>query len=112
MKKRPLIALNGLWPVTSSMWVIKLNHFSKPACEEKQYGPGGGIPSLKAIWEMFDLSLLFSQSGIRKHSGISTWLLAFSYICGWIANVGSVNQNAKYASESPLDNYRNSKEPA
>ncbi|WP_243269988.1 hypothetical protein [Thermanaerosceptrum fracticalcis] len=39
---------------------------------------------LKTIWDLFDLSLLFSQSGIRKHSGISAWLLAFAYTCGLV----------------------------
>jgi hypothetical protein len=34
--------MNGLLSVTVSMWVIKLNHFSKPAFEEKQHGPGSG----------------------------------------------------------------------
>lgn len=84
------------------MRVIELKYFSKPEFEEKQHGLGGGILSLKAIWELFDLSLLFSQSGIRKHSGIAAWLLAFSYICGLVANVRSMNQNANYASEAPI----------
>jgi len=57
---------------------------------------------LETIWEIFDLSLLFSQTGIRKHSGIATWLMAFSYICGLVANVGSVNQNAAFIGESPV----------
>lgn len=74
----------------------------KPTFENKKSGNGGGIPALKAIWEIFDLSLLFSQTGIRKHSGIATWLMAFSYICGLIANLGSVNQNAAYVSKSPI----------
>jgi hypothetical protein len=31
----------------------------KPIFENKQHGPGGGIPLLKSLWEKFDLSLLF-----------------------------------------------------
>jgi len=31
---------------------------------------GGGIPLLKSLWEKFDLSLLFLQTGIVKHSGV------------------------------------------
>jgi len=88
--------------ITLAIWVIKVKKLSKPTFENKETGNGGGIPTLKAIWELFDLSLLFSQTGIRKHSGISSWLMAFSYICGLIANVGSVNKNAAYIAESPV----------
>ncbi|MDA8227466.1 MAG: hypothetical protein M0T74_07135 [Desulfitobacterium hafniense] len=56
----------------------------KPTFEKKDHGQGAGIPVLKTIWDLFDLSLLFSQSGIRKHSGLPTWLLAFAYICGLV----------------------------
>ncbi|MGI6726985.1 MAG: hypothetical protein ACOX4P_00270 [Anaerovoracaceae bacterium] len=74
----------------------------KPIFKNKESGNGGGILTLKAIWELFDLYLLFSQTGILKHSGIAPWLMAFSYVCGLIANVGSVNKNAAYVAESPV----------
>jgi len=48
------------------------------------------------------LSLLFSQSGIRKHSGTPTWLLAFAYICGLVNHASSANQNAKFSTEAPF----------
>lgn len=73
----------------------------KPTFENKRYGQGGGIPALKTIWELFDLSLLFSQMGIRKHSGLSTWVLAFAYIYGLVNNAGSANENARYSSDAP-----------
>jgi hypothetical protein len=79
-----------------------MNKLNKPTLENKDHGKGAGIPVLKTIWDLFDLSLLFSQTGIRKHSGIPAWLLAFSYICGLVSNVGSVNQNANFSTESPL----------
>jgi hypothetical protein len=88
--------------ITLAIWVIKVKELCKPIFENKKLGNGGGIPALKTIWEIFDLSLLFSQTGIRKHSGIATWLIAFSYICGLVANVGSVNRNAAYIGESPV----------
>lgn len=74
----------------------------EPTFEEKSYGQGGGIPVLKTIWEMFDLSLLFSQLGFQKHSGLAAWQLAFAYICGLVHNTGSTNQNAKFSQETPM----------
>lgn len=77
-------------------------NLQKPIFENKQHGPGGGIPLLKSLWEKFDLSLLFLQTGIVKHSGVSSWLMAFAYICGLIAQKPSVNQNADFTSDSPI----------
>lgn len=91
-----------LFVITLAIWVIKMKELCKPAFGNKQSGNGGGIPALKTIWEIFDFSLLFSQTGICKHSGTATWLMAFSYICGLIANMNSVNRNATYTGESPV----------
>ena len=77
-------------------------HLCKPTFEDKDYGRGAGIPVLKTIWDLFDLSLLFSQTGIRKHSGIVSWILAFAYICGLIGRVGSANENAKFSADAPF----------
>ncbi|WP_042315201.1 hypothetical protein [Desulfofarcimen acetoxidans] len=77
-------------------------NLQKPIFENKQHGPGGGIPLLKSLWKKFDLSLLFLQTGIAKHSGVSGWLMALAYICGMIAQKTSVNQNADFASDSPI----------
>ena len=74
----------------------------QPTFEEKSHGKGGGIPVLKTIWEMFDLSLLFSQLGYQKHSGLSVWQLAFAYSCGLIDNAGSTNQNANFSKQTPM----------
>ena len=74
---------------------------TQPVFENKNYGPGGGIPVLKSIWDKFDFSLLFSQAGIRKHSGTPAWIMAFAYICGLIAKAGSANQNAAYSTDAP-----------
>ena len=75
---------------------------AKPIFEYKQHGQGGGIPLLKSLWGKLDLSLLFLQSGISKHSGISGWVMAFVYICGLIAKMPSVNKNAQFSTDSPL----------
>jgi hypothetical protein len=48
------------------------------------------------------LFLLFFQSGIRKHSGTSAWLLAFTYICGLVSRANSTNQNARFSTEAPF----------
>lgn len=88
--------------ITLTIRVILLKKLSEPSFERKDYGQGAGIPVLKAIWDLFDFSLLFSQSGIRKHSGTQAWLLAFAYICGLISDAGSANQNAKFSSEAPF----------
>ena len=74
----------------------------KPTFERKDHGRGAGIPALKTIWDLFDLSLLFSQTGIRKHSGIPAWLLAFAYVCGLVDNAGSANKNAKFSADAPF----------
>lgn len=73
-----------------------------PTFKKKDHGQGAGIPVLKTIWDLFDLSLLFSQTGIRKHSGIPAWLLAFAYICGLVDNASSANQNAKFSADAPF----------
>ena len=88
--------------ITLAIRVISLKNLCKPSFEKKDHGQGAGIPVLKTIWDLFDLSLLFSQSGIRKHSGIATWLLAFAYICGLINHADSASQNAKFSTESPF----------
>ena len=82
--------------------MIYLKKLGDPSFEKKDYGQGAGIPILKTIWDLFDLSLLFSQLGIRKHSGLPPWLLAFAYICGLIGQVTSANRNAKFSSEAPF----------
>jgi len=89
-------------PLHCRLWWCKMMNLEKPVFENKQYGPGGGIPVLKSLWEKFDLSLLFVQNGIVKHSGVSGWLTAFAYICGLIAQMPSVKQNADFSSDSPI----------
>jgi hypothetical protein len=87
------------------IWVIQMTKLEQPILENKEYGPGGGIPLLKSLWEKFDLQLIFSQCGFQKHAGIPAWLMSFVYICGIIAKKTSVNQNAQFSSDSPILNY-------
>jgi len=87
--------------VTSAMRVIAMR-LCQPTFEQKLHGFGGGIPALKAIWDWFDLSMLFSQCAIRKQAGEPTWTLCFAYICGLIAGAASTNKIVKFISESPL----------
>lgn len=79
-----------------------MKRLCKPTFESKDHGRGAGIPTIKVIWDLFDLSLLFSQTGIRKHSGIPAYLLAFAYLCGLVDNTSSANKNAKYSTEAPF----------
>jgi hypothetical protein len=74
----------------------------QPTFEQKQHGLGGGIPALKAIWDLFDLSMLISQCGIRKHAGVPAWILCFAYIAGLVAKSTSTNKVVKFISDSPL----------
>jgi len=90
------------YTITLAIWVISMKQLCKPTFKEKDHGQGAGIPVLKAIWDLFDLSMLFSQAGIRKHSGVPTWLLSFAYICGLVNNSSSANQNAKFSGNAPL----------
>jgi hypothetical protein len=60
--------------ITLAIWVIRMKKLCKPTFENKDHGRGAGIPALKTIWDLFDLSLLFSQTGIRKHSGLPAGL--------------------------------------
>ena len=55
-----------LFTIALAIWVILMSKLCKPTFEKKDHGRGAGIPVLKTIWDLFDLSLLFSQSGIRK----------------------------------------------
>lgn len=73
-----------------------------PAFERKQHGLGGGFPALKSIWEWLELSLLFSQCGIRKHAGEPAWVLCFAYISGLIAGSTSTNKVVSFITDSPL----------
>lgn len=82
--------------------MVQMMNLEKPVFKNKQYGPAGGIPLLNSLWEKFDLSLLFLQTGIVKHSGVPSWLMAFAYVCGLIAQIPSVNQNADFSADSPL----------
>ena len=57
---------------------------------------------LKVLWEKFDLSLLLTQCGINKHSGISAWIIAFAYVVGLVRGCGSVLSIAKHACEDKI----------
>lgn len=81
---------------------MELKKLGKPIFRNKDHGPGAGIPVLKTIWDFFDMALLFSQTGICKHSGLPAWLMGFSYICGLIYNVGSANKNAMFSADAPF----------
>jgi hypothetical protein len=74
----------------------------QPKFKELQQGNGGGMPVLKTLWDKFDFSLLLTQSGIIKYSGIQSWIIVFAYIAGLIANKKSVSEIAEYAANDKL----------
>ena len=74
----------------------------KPKYKNLQQGNSGGTPILKAIWDKFDFSLLLTQSGIVKRNGIPTWIIAFAYVAGLIANLNSVLRIAQHTTQDKL----------
>ncbi|QUH26096.1 hypothetical protein HZR23_10350 [Serpentinicella alkaliphila] len=87
--------------ITLDEWVINMT-LGKPKYRNLQQGNGGGTPVLKAIWDKFDFSLLLTQSGIVKRNGVPTWLIAFAYVVGLIANKNSVSRISDYATKDSL----------
>lgn len=94
--------MDDIFIITLAIWVMPMKELCSPVFKEKDHGQGAGIPVIKTIWDLFDLSLLFSQSGIRKHAGIPAWIMAFAYVCGLIHNAPSVNKNAQYSEDAPF----------
>jgi hypothetical protein len=60
--KRPNNREGWHFVITLATRVILLKKLCDPSFEKKYYGHGAGIPVFKAIWDLFDFSLLFSQS--------------------------------------------------
>jgi len=73
-----------------------------PRFKELAQGECAGAPILRRLWDIFDFSLLMTQSGIYKDRGVPTWILAFVYVLGLIAQKSSVVQKAKMAAKDAL----------
>jgi len=74
----------------------------KPTYGQQPYGECGGAPVLKTLWEKFDFTLLLTQSGINKHSGVPSWIIAFAYIIALIGGCSSVSGMSKFVSKDSL----------
>lgn len=73
-----------------------------PRFKKLSHSEFAGAPILRRIWDFFDVSLLLSQSGIRKDRGVPTWILSFVYMLGLIAQKSSVLQTASMVMKDAL----------
>ena len=79
-----------------------MTKLQKPKFDELNQGNGAGSPVLKALWEKFELSLLLTQCGMNKHSGVSAWIIVFAYVIGLVRGCTSVAQMASHACEDKI----------
>ncbi|WP_036667218.1 hypothetical protein, partial [Paenibacillus darwinianus] len=79
-----------------------MNTLEKPRFRNLDQGECAGAPILRKLWDRFDFSFLLTQSGIFKVRGTPTWIVAFLYMVGLIAQCTSVLQMSKLASRDAL----------
>jgi hypothetical protein len=75
---------------------------NRPKYKKLAYSSFGGAPLLKSLWDRFDFSLLMTQSGIYKKSGVPTWQLAFLFMVGLIAQCSSCLKTIEFYSKGNL----------
>ena len=81
-----------------------MSTLNKPKFRNLLHGECAGAPILRRLWDFFDFSFLLTQSGINKVRGVPTWMLAFLYAMGLIAQCTSVNKIADLAKKDALLN--------
>lgn len=74
----------------------------KPRFCELPLSECGGAPILRTLWDKFDFSLLLSQSGISKRSGVPAWMLCFLYVIGLTSGCTAVSQMACLAAKDAV----------
>lgn len=79
-----------------------MSTLQKPKFKKLPYSSFGGAPLLLSLWNRFDLSLLLTQSGIFKKSGVTTWKLAFLFVVGLIARCSSCLQIVNFYAKDSL----------
>lgn len=79
-----------------------MSTLNKPKFKKLAYSSFGGAPLLRSLWDRFDLSLLMTQSGIHKKSGVPTWHLAFLFVVGLIAQCSSCLKTVEFYSNERL----------
>ena len=79
-----------------------MNTLAKPHFSDLPQGECAGAPILLKLWDRFDFSFLLTQSGINKVSGVPTWMTAFLYAVGLVANCASVAKMAELAGRDAL----------
>jgi hypothetical protein len=75
---------------------------AKPNFRNLDQGECAGAPILRKLWDRFDFSFLLTQSGIFKVRGTPTWIIAFLYVIGLMAQCTSVLHMSKLASKDAL----------
>jgi hypothetical protein len=76
-----------------------MNTLEKPKFRNLTHGECAGAPILRKLWDRFDFSFLLTQSGIFKVRGVPTWIVAFLYVVGLIAQCTSVLHMSKLANK-------------
>lgn len=79
-----------------------MNTLAKPHFRNLPQGECAGVPILLKLWDRFDFSFLLTQAGINKISGVPTWMTAFLYVVGLVANCTSVAKMAEMAAKDAL----------
>jgi hypothetical protein len=79
-----------------------MSTLQKPKFKKLSHSSFGGAPLLLSLWNRFDFSLLLTQSGIFKKSGIATWKLSFLFVVGLIAQCASCLQMVEFYAKDSL----------
>jgi hypothetical protein len=81
---------------------FSMKTLEKPRFRNLSQGECAGAPILRTLWDRFDFSFLLTQSGIFKVRGVPTWIVAFMYVIGLIAQCTSVLHMSKLAQKDAL----------
>src|SRR5690554_2416298 len=81
-----------------------MSTLQKPKFKNLPQSSFGGAPLLLALWNRFEFSLLLTQSGIFKKSGVATWKLSFLFVVGLIARCTSCLQMVEFYAKDRLLN--------
>lgn len=79
-----------------------MSTLQKPRFKELPYSSFGGAPLLLSLWNRFDFSLLLTQSGIFKKSGLASWNFSFLFVVGLIAECSACLQMVNFYKKDAL----------
>jgi hypothetical protein len=81
---------------------LEMKTLEMPKFRDLNQGECAGTPILRKLWDRFDFSFLLTQSGIFKVRGVPTWMIAFLYVVGLMAQCTSVLHMSKLAVKDAL----------